>query len=495
MFQEHTQLSSICGAAVSATAVFFFKISSTTAATTTTTMGRFSRSSFLSSSSFQQLRRQFSSESQSVKRVRNIWISGLIDPEKVTQRERSLLYEGDIEEMHRVRRRNEMYHKEIEESSRKEYIQSKWNKNIRAGVTFFNWKHHKINIIHTPGRVDDFTVEVETALRAFDGGAIDVLCGVNGVQSHSIAVDKEMIRYQLPRLIFINNLDHKGANPWQVLNQERSKLQHHCAAIQVPIGLEDDLKGLVDLVHLKAYYFHGSNGEKVFVEEVPAHMEASVSEKRQELIETVSEVDDKLAEALSSDRLISGAELEEAVRRVTIARKFIPVFMGGYAFKYKGLQLLLDGVTNYLPCPTEVSNYSLDKSKNGEKDILVALAFTLKERVGQITYLRIYEGVIRKGDFITDLNFGKTFEVPHLIGLRNDEVELQVPRSIEVRKDDMGVPYLIGVRNYDKTGESQEVQEAHAGEIVMVHDVNNASGDTFTDGLVRYTRTSIDVSV
>ncbi|XLR09452.1 hypothetical protein S83_037390, partial [Arachis hypogaea] len=249
-----------------------------------------------------------------------------------------------------------------------------------------------------------------------------------------------MRRYEVPRLAFINKLDRMGADPWKVLNQARSKLRHHSAAMQVPIGLEDDFEGLVDLVQLKAYYFRGSNGEKVVTEEVPADMEALEVEKRRELIEAVSEVDDQLAEAFLGDEPISPADLQEAIRRATIARKFVPVFMGS-VFKNKatielpllpfdricvidesfyhqfvsgwypcsqvqtpkpprgslGVQPLLDGVLNYLPCPIEVSSYALDQTKNEEKveltgsldGPLVALAFKLEEgRFGQLTYLR-----------------------------------------------------------------------------------------------------------
>jgi elongation factor G len=165
----------------------------------------------------------------------------------------------------------------------------------------------QISVIDTPARVDKFNVEVENALQAFDCGGIHVLCGVDGLQSQSITIDKKMIRDRLPRLIFINNLDQKGANPWQVIDQARSKLDGRSAAVQVPIGLEDDFKGIVDLVHLKAYYFHG---EKVVIEEIPAHMEALVSEKRRELIETVAPVDNKLAKAFCSERPISAADLQ-----------------------------------------------------------------------------------------------------------------------------------------------------------------------------------------
>uniref|UniRef100_A0A0A0KAM7 Tr-type G domain-containing protein n=2 Tax=Cucumis sativus TaxID=3659 RepID=A0A0A0KAM7_CUCSA len=278
-----------------------------------------------------------------------------------------------------------------------------------------------------------------------------------------------MRRYEVPRLAFINKLDRMGADPWKVLNQARSKLRHHSAAVQVPIGLEEQFKGLVDLVQLKAYYFLGSNGEKVTAEEVPADMEALVTEKRRELIEMVSEVDDKLAEAFLSDEPISPEDLEAAVRRATVARKFIPVFMGS-AFKNKGVQPLLDGVLNYLPCPVEVSNYALDQTKNEEKIALsgspdgrlVALAFKLEEgRFGQLTYLRIYEGVIKKGEFIVNVNTGKRIKVPRLVRMHSNEME--------------------------------DIQEGHAGQIVAVFGVDCASGDTFTDGSIKYTMTSMNV--
>ncbi|RDX65679.1 Elongation factor G-2, mitochondrial, partial [Mucuna pruriens] len=296
---------------------------------------------------------------ESMERLRNIGISAHIDSGKTTLTERVLYYTGRIHEIHEVRGRDGVGAKmDSMDLEREKGI------TIQSAATYCTWKDYKINIIDTPGHVD-FTIEVERALRVLDG-AILVLCSVGGVQSQSITVDRQMRRYEVPRLAFINKLDRMGADPWKVLNQARSKLRHHSAAIQVPIGLEDDFKGLIDLVKLKAYYFHGSNGEKIVTEEVPADMEALVAEKRRELIETVSEVDDKLAEAFLGDETISAADLEEAVRRATLAQKFIPVFMGS-AFKNKGVQPLLDGVISYLPCPIEVSNYALDQTKNENK--------------------------------------------------------------------------------------------------------------------------------
>ncbi|CAJ2669875.1 unnamed protein product [Trifolium pratense] len=399
---------------------------------------------------------------ESMEMTRNIGISAHIDSGKTTLTERILFYTGRIHEIHEVRGKDGVGAKmDSMELEREKGI------TIQSAATYCTWKDYKVNIIDTPGHVD-FTIEVERALRVLDG-AILVFCSVGGVQSQSITVDRQMKRYEVPRLAFINKLDRMGADPWKVLNQARSKLRHHSAAVQVPIGLEDDFKGLIDLVKLKAYYFHGPNGDKLEIEEVPSDMEALVAEKRRELIETVSEVDDILAEAFLSDETISDADLEGAIRRATTARKFIPVFMGS-AFKNKGIQPLLDGVLSYLPCPVEVNNYALDQSSNEEKveltgnpdGPLVALAFKLEDRkFGQLTYLRIYEGVIRKGDSVINVTTGKKTKIPRLIRMHSNEME--------------------------------DIEEAHAGQIVAVFGVDCASGDTFTDGSVKYTMTSMSV--
>ncbi|KAL8505357.1 hypothetical protein ACS0TY_016555 [Phlomoides rotata] len=399
---------------------------------------------------------------ESLQKIRNIGISAHIDSGKTTLTERILYYTGRIRKIHEVRGRDGIGAKmDSMDLEREKGI------TIQSAATYCSWNDYQVNIIDTPGHVD-FTIEVERALHVLDG-AVLVLCCVGGVQSQSITVDRQMRRYEVPRIAFINKLDRMGADPWKVLNQARTKLRHHTAAVQIPIGLEDDFKGLIDLVNMKAYYFHGSNGENVVTEDIPADLEASALEKRRELIEAVSEVDDQLAEAFLSDEPILAANLEEAIRRVTVARKFIPVFMGS-AIKNKGVQPLLDGVLSYLPSPTEVSNYALDQTKNEEKvelsgspaGPLVALAFKLEEgQFGQLTYLRIYEGVIKKGDFITNVNTGKKVKVPRLVRMHSNEKE--------------------------------DIQQAHAGQIVAVFGVDCASGDTFTDGSVKYTMTSMSV--
>ncbi|KAH9611428.1 hypothetical protein KSS87_009827 [Heliosperma pusillum] len=422
---------------------------------------------------------------EAMAKVRNIGISAHIDSGKTTLTERVLYYTGKIHEIHEVRGRDGVGAKmDSMDLEREKGI------TIQSAATYCTWKDFQVNIIDTPGHVD-FTIEVERALRVLDG-AILVLCSVGGVQSQSITVDRQMRRYEVPRVAFINKLDRMGADPWKVLNQAwvgvldatfapfivpqywlsliaRTKLRHHSAAVQVPIGLEEDFKGLVDLVKQKAYYFQGSNGENIVTDEVPTNMEALVAEKRHELIEAVSEVDDKLAELFLADEPISSSDLEDAIRRVTVSRKFVPVFMGS-AFKNKGVQTLLDGVLDYLPSPTEVSNYALDQNNDEEKVMLsgsptgplVALAFKLEEgKFGQLTYLRIYEGAIKKGDFIHNINTGKKVKVPRLVRMHSNEME--------------------------------DIQEAHAGQIVAVFGVDCSSGDTFTDGTVKYTMTSMNV--
>ncbi|KAM7275013.1 hypothetical protein ACFE04_016879 [Oxalis oulophora] len=399
---------------------------------------------------------------ESMEKLRNIGISAHIDSGKTTLTERVLFYTGRIHEIHEVRGRDGVGAKmDSMDLEREKGI------TIQSAATYCTWKDYQVNIIDTPGHVD-FTIEVERALRVLDG-AILVLCSVGGVQSQSITVDRQMRRYEVPRVAFINKLDRMGADPWKVLSQARAKLRHHSAAVQVPIGLEEHFQGLIDLVNMKAHYYHGSSGETIVTEEIPADMQALATEKRRELIEVVSEVDDILAESFLNDDPISATELEEAIRRATIARKFVPVFMGS-AFKNKGVQTLLDGVINYLPSPLEVTSHALDQTKNEEKvnlsgtpnGPLVALAFKLEEgRFGQLTYLRIYEGVIRKGDFIINVNNGKKIKVPRLVRMHSNEME--------------------------------DIQEAHSGQIVAVFGVDCASGDTFTDGSVRYTMTSMNV--
>eukprot|EP01025_Chloroclados_australasicus_P047361 TRINITY_DN5292_c1_g1_i2.p1 TRINITY_DN5292_c1_g1~~TRINITY_DN5292_c1_g1_i2.p1 ORF type:complete len:659 (-),score=72.19 TRINITY_DN5292_c1_g1_i2:223-2199(-) len=338
---------------------------------------------------------------------------------------------------------------------------------IQSAATFCRWKQYQINLIDTPGHVD-FTVEVERSLRVLDG-AVLVLCGVGGVQSQTITVDRQMRRYQVPRICFVNKLDRDGANPWRVLDQMRQKLKHNFAAVQVPIGLEGEHQGLVDIIEGKAYKFQGVRGENLVEISIPKDLEQMVDQKRTELVERVADVDDQLAELFLEEQGIGAADLKDAIRRATLSHQFIPVFMGS-AFKNKGVQLLLDGIGNYLPSPVDVQNTALDVNKQEEEFILqnspmgplVALAFKLEEgRYGQLTYLRIYSGKLKRGSTIYNASTWKKVKVPRLVRTHSNELE--------------------------------DIDEAFAGDIVALFGVECASGDTFTDGSVRFTMTSIKV--
>lgn len=398
----------------------------------------------------------------SLAHVRNIGISAHIDSGKTTLTERILYYTGRIREIHEVRGKDgvgaKMDHMELE---REKGI------TIQSAATYCVWKDKQINIIDTPGHVD-FTIEVERSLRVLDG-AILVLCGVGGVQSQSITVDRQMKRYDVPRLVFINKLDRLGSNPWKIIDQARDKLKLNAAAVQVPLGLEEFHEGVVDIIDRKAYTFHGPRGDEIVEQPVPASFTGQVETKRAELIERLADVDDIIAELFLNEQPISPSELHAAIRRATIALKFQPVFMGS-AYKNKGVQLLLDGVSRYLPCPTDVANTALDVAKGEEPFVipcdprgpLVGLAFKLEEgRYGQLTYMRVYSGTVRKGDTVMNVSSGKRVRVPRLVRVHADEME--------------------------------DVAAAMAGDIIALFGVECSSGDTFTDGSVQFTMTSIRV--
>jgi len=207
---------------------------------------------------------------------------------------------------------------------------------IASAATFCSWKDTQINIIDTPGHVD-FTVEVERALRVLDG-AVLVLCSVGGVQSQSITVDRQMRRYEVPRVAFINKMDRPGANPDRVLEQLREKLRLNAAFVQHPIGAEDDFSGVVDLVHMEAYRFTGPSGETVETYPVPDDLVSKCLDARNVLVERLADVDDEVAELFLAEEDVPADVLQAAIRRATIGLSFVPVFMGS-AFKNKGVQV------------------------------------------------------------------------------------------------------------------------------------------------------------
>ena len=326
---------------------------------------------------------------------------------------------------------------------------------------------HHINIIDTPGHVD-FTVEVERSLRVLDG-AIMVLCGVAGVQSQSYTVDRQMRRYKVPRIAFVNKLDRTGANPFRVRDQLREKLKLHPVMIQLPIGLEDKLEGVVDLVEMVSFKFYGDNGEQIERGPIDADMIEEAQKARDLMLDQLSMVNDELTEAMLEEK-VTPTLLRKCLRDSTIALKCTPVMLGS-ALGNKGVQLLLDGVCNYLPEPREVENIALDLDKEeaplvlecDPKKPLVMLAFKLEDgRYGQLTYIRLYSGTVQKDDFIVNSRNGKKVKVGRLVRMHSDDKE--------------------------------DITEASAGDICALFGVDCNSGDTFTDGTVNYAMTSMFVA-
>ena len=395
-------------------------------------------------------------------RVRNIGISAHIDSGKTTLTERILFYGGKIHAIHDVRGKDGVGAKmDSMELERERGI------TIQSAATNVDWKDIEINIIDTPGHVD-FTVEVERSLRVLDG-AILVLCGVAGVQSQSITVDRQMKRYSVPRIAFVNKLDRSGANPFKVCAALREKLHHNAVMAQIPIGLEEAHAGLVDLITMKAYYFKGDNGENIEETDIPAELLDQAKEKRAILIGAAADFCDVLGEKFLMEEEPTEAELKEAIRKGVLSLKLTPVFCGS-AYKNKGVQKLLDAVQDFLPNPKLIENSALDQD-NEEKEValttdpdapLVALAFKLEDgRYGQLTYMRVYQGTIKKGEFIYNMSNDKKLKVPRIVRMNSEEMT--------------------------------DIDSASAGDIVALFGVDCASGDTFTDGKVKYTMTSMFV--
>jgi elongation factor G len=396
-----------------------------------------------------------------VNNVRNIGISAHIDSGKTTLTERILYYTRRIRVMHDVKGKDGVGAKmDSMELERERGI------TIASAATYAEWAGHHINIIDTPGHVD-FTIEVERSLRVLDG-AVLVLCAVAGVQSQSLTVDRQMRRYKVPRLAFVNKLDRSGANPQRVARELRDRLKLNAVLMQLPIGLEAAFSGVVDLVTMRAVYFEGDFGDQVREDGIPPELEQEALALRQELIDAASMFDDTLLEAALEDRA-TPEMIRAAVRKGTIALELCPVFVGS-AYKNKGVQPLLDGVTYYLPDPTEVTNEAVDLEKNEEPFVvrvdhqgrLLALAFKLEEgRFGQLTYVRLYQGTLRRGDTIYNSRTGSEVRVGRLVRMHADEME--------------------------------DIQQAAAGDIVALFGIDCASGDTFTSDRWKVSMSSIFV--
>ncbi|QTQ14584.1 elongation factor G [Treponema parvum] len=397
-----------------------------------------------------------------ISKMRNIGISAHIDSGKTTLSERILFYCNKIHQIHEVRGKDGVG--AVMDSMD---LERERGITIQSAATQVKWKDITINLIDTPGHVD-FTIEVERALRVLDG-AILVLCAVAGVQSQSITVDRQLKRYHVPRIAFVNKCDRQGANPFRVRMQLREKLGLNAYMMEIPIGLEDKLEGVVDLVSMKALYFEGPSGEEVRTAEIPAHLVDEAKKYRAELLEAASNFDDTLMEALLEEKEIPEDLLISAVRKGTLSEQFVGVFCGS-AHMNKGIQPLLDGVSRYLPNPTEVKNSALDLDNNeavvelgssAEKPT-VALAFKLDDgQYGQLTYVRVYQGKISKGQELYNTRSRQKFKVGRLVRMNAASME--------------------------------DINEGVPGDIVALFGIECASGDTFCGGGLNYSMASMFV--
>ncbi|HON09974.1 MAG TPA: elongation factor G [Chitinispirillaceae bacterium] len=396
-----------------------------------------------------------------IAKMRNIGISAHIDSGKTTLSERILYYCKKIHAIHEVKGKDG-----VGATMDSMELERERGITIASAATNVSWKDYEINLIDTPGHVD-FTIEVERALRVLDG-AILVLCSVGGVQSQSITVDRQLKRYKVPRLAFVNKCDRSGANPFRVKEQLREKLGHNAVMIQIPIGLEDKLEGVVDLVRMKAIYFDGKGGEEVREAEIPADLQAKAQEMREEMMDAVSMYSDELAEAYLEGKE-TVAQIKDAIRKGTLSLELTPVLVGS-AYKNKGIQPLLDAVLDYLPNPSDISYEAHDMNNNNElipvkADAslpLIALAFKLEDgQYGQLTYIRIYQGSLKKGSEIYNSRSGKRFKVGRLIRMHASSME--------------------------------DITEAHSGDIVALFGIDCASGDTFCDTALNVSMTTMYV--
>ncbi|MBA2114049.1 elongation factor G [Bremerella alba] len=382
-----------------------------------------------------------------LKKLRNIGISAHIDSGKTTLSERILFYSGRIHKIEEVRGGGDgatMDHMELEKER---------GITITSAATSVAWNGYPINLIDTPGHVD-FTVEVERSLRVLDG-AILVLCSVGGVQAQSLTVDRQMKRYKVPRLAFINKMDRTGANPDSVIKQMRAKLGVDAIAYQVPIGAEDNFKGVVDLIEMEAIYYEGEQGVTVRKEAIPADLEETAQEARHDMLEALSNYSDEIMELLLSEEEVPKDLIYKTTHDAVVGLQITPVFMGT-AYKNKGVQTLLDAIVRYLPSPLEVK-YSANTFEESEDKVplacdpqapFVGMAFKIVEDpFGQLTFMRIYQGTIEKGQPYVNQRTGKSERFARIVRMHSNKRE--------------------------------EIDSAGAGDIVAVTGVDCASGDTY----------------
>ncbi|WP_042341200.1 elongation factor G [Calothrix sp. PCC 7507] len=378
-------------------------------------------------------------------RIRNIGISAHIDSGKTTLSERILFYTGRIHAIEEVRGGGKGATMDFMVEEKLHGI------TITSAATTCQWHDTQINLIDTPGHVD-FTIEVERALRVLDG-AVMVLCAVAGVQSQSITVDRQMKRYRVPRLAFINKMDRMGANPFRVVQAIRDRLQLNAVLLQYPIGSEDQFQGVIDLIEMQAHYFEGENGENWVKQSIPADLEDEAQQAREKLLDALSLFSEPMTELLLAGEEVPQELIWQTIRQATLSLELTPVLLGS-AFKNKGVQNLLDAIALYLPSPIDrevvktLESVSLQPRPDAS---LVALAFKLTvESFGQLTYTRIYSGTLKPGDSVYNSRTGQRLQIGRLVKMHANKRE--------------------------------EVKVAVAGDIIALLGVDCASGDTLCGG-------------
>ena len=382
-----------------------------------------------------------------LERVRNIGIAAHIDAGKTTTTERILFYSGivhKIGEVHEGTATTDWMEQERERgiTITAAAISTQWTRRDpeKPNQIGEGELEHKINIIDTPGHVD-FTIEVERSMRVLDG-VIAVFCSVGGVQPQSETVWRQANRYNVPRLVFVNKMDRTGADFYKVYGQIRDRLQTNAVPIQIPIGAEDQFKGIVDLVRMKAYIHKDDLGREIEVTDIPADLKDKADEFRLKMIEAVAESDEALMDKYFGEEEITEDEIKAALRKGVIENTIVPMLCGS-AFKNKGVQQMLDAVIDYLPAPIDVAAIqgTLPDGSTAERPPkddapFSALAFKVMtdKFVGRLTFVRVYSGVLAKGSYIYNSTKGKKERVSRLIVLKADE-RIDVD---ELRAGDLG---------------------------------------------------------
>lgn len=382
-------------------------------------------------------------------KIRNIGISAHIDSGKTTLSERILFYSGRIHKIEEVKGGGDGATMDYMDLEKERGI------TITSAATQVKWHDTTINLIDTPGHVD-FTIEVERSLRVLDG-AVLVLCAVGGVQSQSLTVDRQMRRYNVPRLAFINKMDRTGADARRVVGQMKEKLNTDAIMIQLPIGAGETFAGVIDLIKMKAYNFEGRDGEFVKEVDIPADMLDEAQEARGAMLEGLSMYSDEMMEKLLGEEEVSEDLIHKVIRQATQQQGMTPVLVGS-AYKNKGVQLLLDSVERYLPSPLD---REISAKKVGDETQKIALkpdptapmvgmAFKIVEDpFGQLTFMRIYQGKIEKGEMYVNQRTGRKERFSRIVRMHADKRE--------------------------------EVDVAEAGDIVAIMGIDCATGETYSN--------------